>query len=271
MDESGIDTIERIHAGTAYWNAFFFEHKERYEFAAPYCRGKTVLDAACGTGFGADILSRHGAKKVVGVDANEDAISEARRLYRHGNLEFALHDVCNLNALDQRFDLVVSFETIEHLGDPARFLSQVRSVLSADGLFICSSPNRNYRGRNHSGNPFHISEMSYEEFQRLFDVSFTAVGRFHQSPTPDFARISELAHAVELTGKLLQRSLALRLENAVRRLLGKDQLSAGTLSKELTHARPHDYPVLPLNDPPGLEHLAFVFLGRPRVEKSSGQ
>jgi hypothetical protein len=57
----------------------------------------------------------------------------------------------------------------------------------------------------------------------------------------------------------------------VRRLLGKDQLSAGTLSEELTHARPHDYPVLPLNDPPGLEHLAFVFLGRPRVEKGSGQ
>src|SRR5262245_34302247 len=94
---------ERLVAGTLAWELYEVEHKQRYEWAANYCQGKTVLDAACGTGYGSEILRQSGAAKVIGVDLALDAIS-ANGQPRRALLTNA--DACRLPFADQSFDAV---------------------------------------------------------------------------------------------------------------------------------------------------------------------
>src|SRR5207237_2156474 len=62
-------------------------HRKRYEFAAPACAGKQVLDAGCGVGYGSACLARSAAH-VVGVDVDANAVAYARRRYGAANVEF---------------------------------------------------------------------------------------------------------------------------------------------------------------------------------------
>ena len=94
----------------------WYEHIHRYVLAGELARGKRVLDAACGEGYGSAHLART-AKTVVGIDVSEDVISHASERYRADNLEFQLADVCNLPFKDDEFECIVSFETLEHLED----------------------------------------------------------------------------------------------------------------------------------------------------------
>src|ERR1700685_1646133 len=63
------------------------EHLARYAFAARLARGKRVLDAGCGAGYGSAELVKS-ALSVVGVDAATEATVYAREHYRLPNLHF---------------------------------------------------------------------------------------------------------------------------------------------------------------------------------------
>src|SRR5690606_17895209 len=110
-----------------------YEHWHRYAFAAQFARGKRVLDAACGEGYGSALLARHGAE-VVGVDVSEEAIAHARARYGdHPGLRFVHADCTRLDDFDgPGFDLVVSFETLEHLHDQDRMLEGFARLLEDD-------------------------------------------------------------------------------------------------------------------------------------------
>src|SRR5450759_894493 len=93
------------------------EHASRYVFAAPLCIGKRVLDVACGEGYGAFMLARQGATEVIGVDISDEAIAIARHRFARDDVQFLIGDVLDLPALlgeQPPFDVIVSFETIEH-------------------------------------------------------------------------------------------------------------------------------------------------------------
>lgn len=153
-------------------------HVVRYEFALPFCDGETVLDAACGVGYGSAVLARR-ARRVVGVDVNADAISYARARYASENVEFATADVTTLPFEDRSFGVVVSFETIEHLTDPARFLRDVARVLRGDGVFVVSTPH--VRETNLSpANPFHAIELSRADFEAMLGKHFGDVDVYGQ-------------------------------------------------------------------------------------------
>lgn len=157
-----------------------YEHWHRYAWAAPLCKGKRVLDAACGEGYGSQLLSSS-AEHVIGVDLSEAAISHARSKYRASNLEFHAADVTRLPLPDDSVDVVVSFETLEHLSAHDEMLAEFRRVLRQDGCLLISSPDRKtYSDEREYDNPFHVRELYRDEFEALLARHFPAYRLFGQ-------------------------------------------------------------------------------------------
>jgi len=177
-------TGERVIPGEVdadLWN----EHVARYWFAARFARGRRVLDAGCGSGYGADVLARE-ACEVLAVDISDDAIDYARQHYRRANVRFERASCLEIPAPGASFDLVVAFEIIEHLSDWRAFLSEVRRVLAPAGQFLVSTPNQLYYAEARAAlgpNPFHVHEFEYGEFQRELEAVFPRVALYLENHT----------------------------------------------------------------------------------------
>jgi len=160
------------------------EHIGRYIFAGAFTKNKLVLDVACGTGYGTEYLLSRGAKMVVGLDISADAINYARSKFdRSKGLHFIRADAANFPFSDSSFDIIVSFETIEHLKDQSEFLAECKRVLKNDSLFISSTPNKLISSPDTEKpvNPFHIKEFYPDEFRHLLCKHFTGVTLYGQS------------------------------------------------------------------------------------------
>lgn len=139
------------------------EHIERYRFACHYVKNLVVLDAACGVGFGARMMSEF-AKQVYAVDISRESIEYAKEKYSNKNITFEQMDVVQIRYPDRFFDVVVSFETVEHVPEPEKFLSEIQRVLKPDGLLIISTPNRETTCRGEQVHtPSHIKEFTLGE------------------------------------------------------------------------------------------------------------
>ena len=154
------------------WGAIWYEHWHRYCVVAPLARGLRVLDAACGEGYGSFLLSGE-AREVVGVDVSHQAVAHARRRYAAANLTYLDASVAALPLADASIDLVVSFETIEHLAQQAEMLAEFRRVLRPSGLLVISSPNKTiYSGECGAANEFHVRELTRDELAALLAPGF---------------------------------------------------------------------------------------------------
>jgi 2-polyprenyl-3-methyl-5-hydroxy-6-metoxy-1,4-benzoquinol methylase len=156
------------------------EHMARYMFAARLARGKRVLDAGCGAGYGSAELARSAAS-VVGVDVAPEAVAFASEHYQSENLTFHQASCLAMPFPDAAFELVVGFEVIEHLEDWRGFLAEVARVLAPTGQFIVSTPNKLYytESRGEEGaNPFHVHEFEFEEFRSELQAVFPHVSLF---------------------------------------------------------------------------------------------
>lgn len=157
------------------------DHIERYRFASRFIKGKIVLDIACGAGYGSKYLLSHGAKEVVGVDISDEAIKYARQHYVDDKLIFMKADATNLGFINETFDVVVSFETIEHVEKYHKFLEEINRVLKTDGILLLSSPNRlvtssDYpKRKKRPDNPFHFAEFTEVELIDLLKNNFKEV------------------------------------------------------------------------------------------------
>lgn len=155
------------------WTA---EHMHRYALAAGLCAGKRVLDAACGEGYGSALLAST-AESVVGVDISAEAVAFAAGKYTAGNLEYRRGSVTDLSGAglgDHEFDVVVSFETIEHLTEQDAMLQELRRVLKPEGLLIISSPDkREYSDIPSYHNEYHVQELYRDEFEALLGTYFS--------------------------------------------------------------------------------------------------
>ena len=153
-------TGERIIPGGTNDSRSVAEHLARYVFAMhPFCTHKVVLDASCGVGYGTQILS-WAAASAFGIDIEPAAIEYAEEMYSTDNTTFVVGDVTKMPFPDKMFDVVVSFETIEHLKDQEGFVDEVWRVLTDDGVFIVSAPES-------SGSIYHTRELDDEELEEL--------------------------------------------------------------------------------------------------------
>ena len=159
------------------------EHYQRYYCALPLVRGKKVLDAACGEGYGTAVLAR-AAAHVTGIDISPDAIARAKGSYsQEGRVRFIEGSIAELPLEDYSIDVVVSFETIEHVPEDIqhKFLDEIARVLKKDGFLIMSTPNKEvYSDRPGYRNEFHVKEFYKEEFLGFLKGRFSRVSLFHQ-------------------------------------------------------------------------------------------
>ena len=175
-------TGERTIPGLDVENYWFRRHEVVYQQLAPRCAGLEVLEAGCGEGYGADLISRI-ARRVIALDYDETTVAHVRARYprvevMHGNL-------AELPLADASVDVVVNFQVIEHLWDQTQFVRECARVLRPSGLLMVSTPNRITfsPGRDTPINPFHTRELNADELTRLLvDAGFTSVsmsGVFH--------------------------------------------------------------------------------------------
>jgi SAM-dependent methyltransferase len=174
-------TGERFVPGAA--GEIWYEHWHRYLFAAPLVAGRDVLDIACGEGYGSALLARSAAR-VTGVDIAPDAIAHACARYAsRANLQFREADCATLPFAPASFDIVVSFETIEHVAAQEAFVDEVRRVLRNDGLFVLSSPNKvEYADKRGVVNAFHLRELYRDELSALLAPRFAHAAWYGQRP-----------------------------------------------------------------------------------------
>ena len=159
-----------------------FEHYHRYCLARDLCRGRDILDVASGEGYGTALLASV-ARSATGVEIDVKTVAHAKNNYQFPNLRYLQGDALALPLADASVDVVVSFETLEHVTDQNRFLTEVRRVLRPEGLFIVSTPDRAvYSAAGTNPNPYHIHELTEPELRILLQVRFAHLCVLAQRP-----------------------------------------------------------------------------------------
>lgn len=153
------------------------EHWHRYLHILDLVKDKEVLDIACGTGYGTNLLAMN-AKNITGIDISEKAILDSKKLYQQSNLNYLLGSIEKIPSKDKSLDIVVSFETIEHVSVELQFnfLKEVKRVLKDDGIFIVSTPEKyHYSDIRNYKNEFHVKEFYEDEFQSFLNDYFSNI------------------------------------------------------------------------------------------------
>jgi 2-polyprenyl-3-methyl-5-hydroxy-6-metoxy-1,4-benzoquinol methylase len=159
-------------------------HMARYRLARRYVPDKRVCDVACGAGYGSSFLSQV-AREVVGMDVSPEAIDWAIGHFAAPNLKYFRAAGDAPWPLDDAFDVVVSFETMEHTTAPGRLLQNIHEHLVPGGTLILSVPN-GPRDRAKRLNPFHLHAFTPDDLRDLLEARFSPVHYFSQVYTKDW-------------------------------------------------------------------------------------
>ena len=177
LEDTGERMVPEFHKGGDVWGLVYAEHVTRYLCAKNIVAGKKVLDIASGSGYGTRILSEV-AEKAYGVDVDETAVAYAQKHFAASNIEYKVGNGTQIPLGDDSVDVVVTFETIEHIEDYAQFLHEIKRVLKPDGLAIISTPNDLEFAE---GNHFHIHEFEYQELTRAIKKYFKNISPYFQA------------------------------------------------------------------------------------------
>lgn len=154
-------------------------HLERYEFACKNLLPGTVLDIACGTGYGTWRLAQCSSDTCTGVDVSPEAITYAGNRYHHAKTQFICSDIFQF-APATRFQNIVSLETIEHLPDPAKAVEHLFNLLLPGGRMIVSAPVT----PSVDANPYHVNDFTPKSFRKLFSRHGLVEKTFHLQNQP---------------------------------------------------------------------------------------
>jgi SAM-dependent methyltransferase len=182
--------VERSRSTPEQYLTYLF-HSLGYRFAARYTEGREVLDYGCGSGYGCARVAA-GARRVVGVDVSAEATEQARRSSAAPNLEFvAIEASRRLPFPDGSFDVVLSLQVIEHVRDPARYLSEARRVLRPHGRLILITPDRRTRllPGQRPWNRWHVTEYDEPTLRRTLSAHFDGVELLGMTGRPEVLEI----------------------------------------------------------------------------------
>lgn len=186
------------------------KHVERYQFAQKYCTDKDVLDAACGCGYGSNILSKE-AKCVMSVDYSADTIDYAQKHWAANNITFTQADINSDLTTLGKFDVVVSLETVEHLDAPIiETCRKFRKILRPGGLLILSHPEKEAPPETKIKE--HLTETIIRYIQRapyhLYKRNFSIIWGFINSKIPRKKSKPPIYHKhFNIDGELVKNSL----------------------------------------------------------------
>jgi SAM-dependent methyltransferase len=135
---------------------------ERYRLAAEFARDADVVDCACGTGYGSELLLQAGARSVQGVDLDRGALEFARLRHQHAGITYYEADALRY-APNPIPSVWVSLETVEHLPNPSGYVARVAQLLPRGGRFIASVPVT----VSTDGNPRHLHDFTRDSFRQL--------------------------------------------------------------------------------------------------------
>lgn len=152
------------------------EHLHRYAWCLPIVAGKDVLDLASGEGYGSAMLAGQ-ARSVRGIDISADAVAHAAAKYAdRPNLQYLQGSAALVPLPEDCVDVVVSFETVEHLLEQEQMLAEIRRVLRPGGVLVMSSPNKEvYSDKAGYHNEYHVKELYLDQFVALLNTQFPAV------------------------------------------------------------------------------------------------
>jgi 2-polyprenyl-3-methyl-5-hydroxy-6-metoxy-1,4-benzoquinol methylase len=149
----------------------FYDHLSIYHFASQYCKGRTVLDAGSGTGYGSAYLADQGAAHVYGIDISPKAIAFSQTHFRRPNLQF---DIVNLEHISgfpcHSFDVITSSNALEHLSNISAFLRTAWELLNPQGMMIVGVPpiTDDFLFATNIANPYHLNIWSPSQWTAVF-------------------------------------------------------------------------------------------------------
>ncbi len=155
------------------------EHTHRYFLALDLCRARDVLDVASGEGYGSALLGQV-ARSVIGVDLDPGSVDHANRHYARDGVSFRTGSATELPVETSSVDVVVSFETLEHLDAHEAFLKEIKRALRPGGVLVMSSPDRVVYSPDGPHNPFHLRELDKAQFVDLVSRHFRHHALFGQ-------------------------------------------------------------------------------------------
>jgi ubiquinone/menaquinone biosynthesis C-methylase UbiE len=176
-------TTERLIAEDQYSNReaylLYLIHLATYKYCIPFIIGKKVLDYGCGSGYGTSLISKYSAQ-VIGIDISPDAINYAQAHYDAPNLNYLQiepAEVAPLPFSDASFDVVLSFQVIEHVQNVSAYLREINRVLAPNGRVVIATPDRSARlfSFQKPWNIWHMREYTREQLHDALSQYFSRV------------------------------------------------------------------------------------------------
>jgi ubiquinone/menaquinone biosynthesis C-methylase UbiE len=149
-----------------------------------------VLEVGFGEGYGTSLLSQT-CRHIVGIDIDKKVVEYAQKKYGAERCEFRLYNGNNIPFPNNFFDVVISFQVIEHIVDDAGFISELHRVLKIDGRLYITTPNKTNRLKpgQKPWNRYHIREYYPHELEITLRGIFNDVDIWGISATEEIHRI----------------------------------------------------------------------------------
>ena len=151
------------------------DHLLRYELAANFLekrfnQNKTYgADIFCGNGYGSYLVaSKLKMTEILSIDASKEAIELANNYYKIENRIKFINKFFPFELEKDKYDYVISFESIEHIQDDIQFIETIISAIKNNGYWFLSTPNEEKMSLKKNNNKFHFRHYTNKMVNDIF-------------------------------------------------------------------------------------------------------